>query len=547
MRLLAAALLAIVVASVPLASAHADLQSADPAPNAHVPVGVTELTLTFTEDVERTYTNVDCVDVINQTSVAAGPLQFDPAQGNVVHLPVKPLGDGIYSVSWRTLSSDTHTLRGGYLFSVGNATLAQASPPTSVSSTADLGSTLKEGFARTLFYLGAFVAVGVPVFAIVVDRRSLGSTPLAGTSAVLALVGAGGALASFLFLAQRTEQSLAQSLADPTGAFTAARAGLLAVAGLALLAAAALPRARAALGGVSIAFGGLAIVATSMSSHAAADLQLRDVSIAVDALHLAMAALWVGGVLAFAFAVRGRTSPEVGAMVARFTPLALASVALILASGTYASLRHIPTLPDLWSTTYGQLVLAKIALLGVLVLFGAFNQKVMGPRLRDARATPGQMRRSLQLEAATMACVLLVAGVLASQSPPTLGVQPGPASEYAAPYFELTASTSLSHVIFQIQPNPPAIGISTLDVTVHSLAPTTTLPNGTTIALKFAEPGQREPSNLVAPNETTPGVWEMQGALFTKPGNWTVYVLLQRPDEYHKFNFTVPVVVPTKA
>src|SRR5207249_2293363 len=79
---------------------------------------------------------------------------------------------------------------------------------------------------------------------------------------------------------------------------------------------------------------------------------------------------------------------EVAEVVTRFTPLALTSVGLILATGTWASVRHIPRVSDLWETTYGLLVLAKIALLLVLLFIGYVNKEIIGPRLRSGRATP---------------------------------------------------------------------------------------------------------------------------------------------------------------
>src|SRR5688500_5433245 len=108
--------------ALPLASAHAVLQSADPPVNGHAEVGVPFVEIRFTEDVERRYTDADVVD-LKLESWKSGPVQFDPDHKNVLRVPVRPLGDGIYSVSWQTLSVDTHTARGQFLFSVGNATL----------------------------------------------------------------------------------------------------------------------------------------------------------------------------------------------------------------------------------------------------------------------------------------------------------------------------------------------------------------------------------------------------------------------------------------
>lgn len=106
----------------PSAAAHAVLASADPPVNGRAEEGIQVITFRFTEDVEREYTTADLVD-LQGVSRAAGPVEFDPDERNVIRLPVEPLESGIYSASWRALSVDTHTTRGSFVFAVGNATL----------------------------------------------------------------------------------------------------------------------------------------------------------------------------------------------------------------------------------------------------------------------------------------------------------------------------------------------------------------------------------------------------------------------------------------
>src|ERR1051325_5608102 len=203
MRIASLALVLLVLA-LPSASAHAVLQSADPPVNGHAAAGVAFIEIRFTEDVEHRYTDANVID-LKGDSWKAGPVQFDPDAKNVVRLPVRPLSDGIYSVSWQTLSVDTHTARGSYLFSVGNATL-QVIPDTPAHEHGEhtTESILKDGFARFAFYLGLFLSLGVPVFALVVDRER---DPSRGLLVPAAIFGALGALAAgllMILLADRT-------------------------------------------------------------------------------------------------------------------------------------------------------------------------------------------------------------------------------------------------------------------------------------------------------------------------------------------------------
>lgn len=526
--------------AVPLAAAHADLQSADPAPNGHAPAGITMVTLTFTEDVVRDqYTAADCKDLSGK-SVASGPILFDDARHNVVRVPVKPLTDGVYTVEWKTLSTDTHTLHGGFVFSVGTAALKFATPPSTVSISG--ASTFQEGVARFVYYAGLFLALGVPVFLLAIDRAAARPRHALVVAGVASIVGGLAATVSLYFLALRTDAWIVDTALSATGLYVAARAGLVALAGVALLAASGSARLRRPALALAIVFATLGILATSLASHAAADRTYHDVSVALDAVHLAMAGLWIGGVVAFALTLAGKTSQDVGVVVTRFTPLALASVGLVLATGTWASLRHIPTLDDLWMTSYGLLVVAKLALLGVLVVIGFLNKQIMGPRLRSGATSPRAFRRILQVEAGTMALVLLAAGVLASTSPPTVAVQTG--SQETPLYFEYTNYTAEYHLVVDLAPNPPTVGSpARIIVALHPFHPP--LPSGTDVQLDFQDPGTTQPRGQTqAPISSGPNEWTLNGFAFTSAGTWKVFIYVQT-GTFQKFSFDVPVRSPT--
>lgn len=542
-------LLALLVAlSAPLASGHAVLQSATPAPNGHADEGVAVIELRFTENVEREYTGADVIDVQGE-SRAAGPVEFDADARNVIRLPVGPLESGIYSVSWQTLSVDTHTARGSFLFSVGNATLRYTpAPPAHDHSEHTAGSVLRDGAARGVFYAGLFLVGGMPLFGLVVARGDL-PRRLLGTAAAFGAVGAAAGGVMLLLLADRTSLPPATALRTAAGTAIAWRALLLGAGALALAAALA-PRAegarRRALAWAAVALAAGAVAATSLGSHAAALQEGRTVAVLADAAHLAMAAVWVGGVVAFLLLAWGRGAQRAGELVARFSPLAVASVGLILLTGAYASVRHIPCLPErsctlggLAEEPYALLVGLKLLLLAPLVAIGAYNKASLGPRLERGDASPLLLRRVLQGEAVLMALVVSAAGILAASPPPDADVQEG---EQGGDVLEFEETTQKSHVILQVRPNPPAVGIQRLSVVVHPLGPT--LPNATQVALKLEPPGQPEPETLVPLEKVTPNEWSGEDAYFTEAGTWTVHVIVQRPDEYVKLQFSVEVVAP---
>lgn len=519
-------------------SAHAVYESSIPPANGHAPADLEYVEVRFSEDVLPDYTSIDIIDQQGQ-SIATGPVQFDEDAPNVVRRPIGMLGDGVYAVNWRALSIDTHTTRGSFLFSAGSARLVFTTAPTSDPTAHPTAAIVKDGAARAGFFVGLFAAIGMPLFALVVDRERPAPRHLLLGAGSLALVGALAAGVMLLLFAGRTQLDVRSALATAAGTSIGWRGLLLALAGAALVAGAFAPgRAKRNLAALAVLIAGAALAAQALGSHAAAIQEQRALSVGMDAAHLLMGAVWVGGVGAFLLVAWGRPMPEVGRLVTRFTPLAITSVGILIATGTYASLQHIPAVSDLWEERYGRLVALKILLLVPLIALGWYNKERAGPALLAGDARPGAFRRALQVEAVVMVLILTAAGMLAASPPPERqldGGAPPPA------FFELTGQTRTTHVILQVAPNPVTVGLQNVTVILHSL--NGPLPNTTEVALKFQSPDEtREPETLVTPDIVGPGEWSTgEDGIFTSPGTWKVHVLLQRPDEYREIVFEVPV------
>ena len=134
-----------------------------------------------------------------------------------------------------------------------------------------------------------------------------------------------------------------------------------------LAAAVALAAPVAVLGWGRVALLGLALAALVpplRTGHAATAAD-HDLAVVATSVHVLAVVLWVGGLGALV-AQRGR--PSLAVAVPRFSSLALACFVAVAASGSVAAWTRLPGLPDLWSTGYGGLLLAKSS---VLVLLGA--------------------------------------------------------------------------------------------------------------------------------------------------------------------------------
>jgi methionine-rich copper-binding protein CopC len=117
LRTISATILVLSLAAAPPALAHARLRAAEPAVGSTVGGAPTELKLTFSETVEPAFCRVTVTDA-HGMRVDAGAPQADPADGKRLLVPLKPLGPGVYTVTWHVTSTDTHRTGGHFSFTV---------------------------------------------------------------------------------------------------------------------------------------------------------------------------------------------------------------------------------------------------------------------------------------------------------------------------------------------------------------------------------------------------------------------------------------------
>jgi cytochrome c oxidase assembly factor CtaG/putative copper export protein len=163
---------------------------------------------------------------------------------------------------------------------------------------------------------------------------------------------------------------------------------LLVQAGLSLLVAvlsrAGLSRGLAA---VTTVVAVLAIVPPAFTGHAAGSGN-HQIAVTSLALHVAAAALWLGG-LAGLLAVRRYT--RFAAAAERYSRLALGCFTVTAISGLANAAVRLGTWDALWTTGYGVLVLLKVLGLALAGLAGAAHRKRTLPALRAGR--PGAFLR----------------------------------------------------------------------------------------------------------------------------------------------------------
>ncbi|HVO71046.1 MAG TPA: CopD family protein, partial [Aggregatilineaceae bacterium] len=165
----------------------------------------------------------------------------------------------------------------------------------------------------------------------------------------------------------------------------------------------------------------LALLASDLNSPAAVAIDPM-VAAAVDWIHLLALAIWLGGLVALALALRwlqSAPSPVAMAQVARrFFQVALLCLVVVILTGVYRAADAVGDPANLIDTAYGMATLVKLGLLIPLLGLVVWN-RITIPRRPDAEPRVSQVaswyRRTLWtagVEAALGLTILLMASIL---------------------------------------------------------------------------------------------------------------------------------------
>jgi putative copper export protein len=180
--------------------------------------------------------------------------------------------------------------------------------------------------------------------------------------------------------------------------------------------------------GATLVLAVAAFLPLGLMGHAAAGNRL--LAFTTLALHVAAAALWVGGLAALAWAaLRGRV--PLATAVPRYSALALGCVVVVTLTGVLNAAERIGSLADLFGGAYGLIVVAKVVAVVVLVFFGRLHRQHTVERLRTWRrrrnipqAAPVFIALAA-VELVVMAATVALGVGLARTPPPTeLGSEP---------------------------------------------------------------------------------------------------------------------------
>jgi copper transport protein len=460
----------------PAAGAHAKLLGSIPAAGAVIDSGRHTVSFKFDDVVEAGFAAIRIYGPRHRL-VRTGATFHPGGDGRWIKVRSKRrLAPGPYAAVYRVVAGDGHVRVGGVAFFVGRRTARRASlaPLLARIAPSATAGAIAAG-ARTVSYLAIAALLGglaflyivwLPAIAAVAGaeprwsqagatfgrrlERLLMAGAIAGfVSAGVAIVVEGALAGGVSFWAALGPVSLGRVLATHAGAVLLLRL----VAWSAILAAVALPsrgRVRApaprrvALGADGIVFDPVApgpgavlagacatlvAVTYGLAGHAG-EKAYSAVMVGVSAIHVVSMSVWLGGLIALlaaALPAAGALGPsDRGRMhvatACRFSAVALAAVAALLLTGIVMALMYVPSVGSLFRNAYGERVVLKVLLACGLIGLAAINRRRALPALRSDRVESAErgaalLRRTVALELAVIALVLVVTAGLVADAP----------------------------------------------------------------------------------------------------------------------------------
>lgn len=164
------------------------------------------------------------------------------------------------------------------------------------------------------------------------------------------------------------------------------------------------------------------LAAHSYDGHTATEGN-RILTGAAAAVHVLAGSVWASGIIASAWLIyrRHRRSEPSGGLqlAARFSVVAGASLALVGLAGGYLTYVILDTPSELWTTDWGKLLIAKLAVVGIAAAIGAYNHFRLIPAIESSGEHPlevARLRTSLRGEAILMFFVVALSAVLVRAS-----------------------------------------------------------------------------------------------------------------------------------
>lgn len=474
---------------VPNAFAHPFLgETFPPAASTTLP-GVEQVIIHYSEAVDVNFSIVKVLDGSGNQIDNKDTRYYEGETSLTVTTP--PLEEGVYTVTTKVLSKiDGHLVDYAFVFGIGDVTLDTAILDQQESSESVF---IPESIARFPGLVGQTIVLGLILSSLFIwnyikRKRTIkeNSTELelkfqSKFSSLLAiglLAVLGSNLAILGVQTWRLDASPIDAIQTSFGLTWAFRMGItVALLGLWF----ALQKTNRITVKKLIPLLGLSLIligTTTMMGHGAASEQIP--AIILDYIHNLLSSVWIGGIFFFAFVLLPTYSILLPsnkekitlATIPKFSKIITLSIGILLITGPTLLWFLDSNISSLTTSSYGYILIAKIAIAAAMVSIGAYNQFVIQKKAEknaktDSHNTHGKIKKSLKIEIVLGLALLASVALLTNTSLPAGEIQQAEAHDGASIFRVVDFSENAK---FDVTIDPLSSGTNSISVIVSDFS-----------------------------------------------------------------------------
>lgn len=526
-------------------SAHALLVRSNPAANAVLEQAPVQVEIFFSEPLDPQVSSISVLDSTGQV-VDAGDVRVDPSDPLRITVTLHALPEGVYTVTWKALSTvDGHQSVGTFPFAVG-ITNADAVREISQSTTARIPFTAL--LSKFLLLSSLAVLIGQRLFIALIWDPALKSNQIEkpvvwNTLYHLGLIGV--LISTGLGILSQAGQATGSEFLPPWSIHTGhilfqTRLGVLWLLRLALAMLAvwlAFGKASTVKDWLGFVVNLFLLLTVTLISHAATDAR-PFFPILGDWLHLVGMTFWLGGLVYLFTGIRKLQQLDsqlrtqlTSFLTSRFSINAIFFVSLIGVTGFYSAYLRVGSWSALLTSLYGHVLLVKQAFVASLLVIAAINLLVISPRLTRERLQGTSSRALLSTFGKILIVELTFAGLLLASVSFLTYVPPAKAPSLNS---DLTGKARVDDLKLDLSISPGRVGQNTFALTVIA-SDGHPLHSAKEVLLRFTPVQGNVPPSELELIAVGDGTFTAKGVHLSLPGTWQVQAVIRREDKFDAF------------
>ena len=468
----------------PLAYGHPFLLDSEPSQGQNAAVGTTQIITHYSEAVEINFSELKIYDS-NGNQVDNRDTAYYNAESSLV-ITTSPLEDGVYTIASKVLSKvDGHLVHAAIIFGVGDVQIDASLFESQEQSETTF---IPESIARFPGLVGQTIVLGGIIASIVI--WSTGQTRFKEQIALIEssfkakfskVIGFGiiAVFASnFIMLGVQTWRLETSPLdvIQTTFGHTWLTRMILTIILIGIWFWIERKNQVSIKTQLPMLVFALALIATTTMMGHGASTELVP-PIILDYVHNLLSSIWIGGVIFLGFVVLPSITKLDGtvrdkitiSLIPRFSAMIIISLGILIITGPTLLWFLDSNVSSLTDSTYGKLIMLKIAIASVMIAFGGFYQiRFIQQAKKDLKSTSvfKKLKRPLRFEAGLGIALLAVVALLVNSSLPAGEIQSVSAEQGMTGY---ESSLFSENARFDVTVAPVGIGVNQIDVIVSGL------------------------------------------------------------------------------